>query len=215
MRKPILAFLAIAFIAYWLGTAENSDNRFSLGTIIQPTITRIVESDGIAKPPVPEAPKVLAPPPVDRAPAALNPLQVWVATEALRIGIPDPDPARTLARLKQKSAHLDHKDLKTLKAIALDSEASADSRYLAVYMLGLANNGGAIALLKEVCFAQIPDKTTEREHSDEVILRTQGLEALVQRMTPREARGVLRELLSRTSDPVIARHAQYLLSRFG
>lgn len=209
MRKSaILAFLAVAFLLLWLNSAEvPQESGYSFGPIT-PTITRIIE----AAPVLTREP--LPPSPLKREPAEeSSDIQKWLSIEASRIGAVDPDPAQTIIRLKDRASRLSAGDLKILKRLALEKNLNSDARFLAVYMLGLAQNGGAVALLKEVCFSQIPSKTTDREHSDEVILRSQSLETLVQRMAPRDARAMLRELLSRTSDPILARQAQYWLSK--
>lgn len=210
MRKPILIFLAIAFIIYWLYAIDlPGDSNFSFGTI-KPIITRIMDADPQPTTPVQRAPtQVLKPPSSEKKMS----LQHWLMREAVRVGEIDLDPSQTIIRLKEKAAHLGSKDLKLLKRLALQNSLSSDARFLAVYLLGLAESGGAVALLKELCFAQIPKVPTDRQHSEEVILRAQAVEALVQRITAREARTMLRELLSRTSDPILARQAQYWLNK--
>ncbi len=208
MRISILAFLAAAFLLLWLNSGDLApEDRNSIGTIT-PTITRIIESAPIAfaEPPLPSPLK--RPPPVE-----VLTTERWLLEESVRIGQVDPNPDQTMIRLKDKASRLNSQDLKFLKRSALDKNLSGDARFLAVYMLGLAEAGGAVALLKEVCFAKIPDMASDREHSNEVVLRAQSLETLVQRMPPREARVMLRELLSRTSDPILARQAQYWLSK--
>lgn len=200
MRKPILAFLALAFLVYWLNEGKEP------GTIT-PTIKRVVEPRKFPEPA--EAPPA-AP---TRSPASTVSLESWLKSEAIKIGQLDPHPDQTHRRLKEKAAALEAKELKTLKRLALQKTVSSDARFLAVYLLGLAENNGAVALLKEVCLTQIPQAISDREHSDELILRAHSLEALVQRLSPGEARKLLRELLARISDPILAQQARYWLSK--
>ncbi len=208
MRKSILAFLALAFLLYWLNEGgEPLDGPLSFGTIT-PTIKRIIEPNKL-----PEPAEAVSATAANRGPAEASALETWLAAEAARVGRADPDPAQTLIRLKQKAVRLAGHELKLLKRLALEKNVPQDARFLAVYMLGLASGSGAVALLKEVCFAQIFSMATDREHSDELLLRAQSLESLVQRLSPNEARNLLRELLARTSDPILARQAQYWLSK--
>ncbi len=208
MRKSIPAFLAVAFLLYWLNeVGEPLDGPLSFGTIT-PIIKRIVEPKKL-----PDPVEVVPQTSLTRQPAEAATLESWLANEAAKVSRVDANPARTMTRLKHKATRLDVQDLKVLKRLALEKSVPQDARFLAVFLLGLAENGGAVALLKEVCFAQIPAVDTDREHADELILRAQSLESLVQRLSPNEARSVLRDLLARTSDPILARQAQYWLSK--
>lgn len=207
MRKSVLIFLTLAFLAYWLIEGQNAiDGDLSFGTIT-PTIKRIVEPKKVPEPA--EAPPASA----ARTPASSSSLEPWLKSEALKIGRIDPNPDQTHQRLKQKATRLDGKELRTLKRLALTTNLSADARFLAVYLLSLAQDAGAVTLLKEVCLSRIPDSLSDREHSDELILRAQSLEALVQRLSPGEARKLLQEILTRASDPILAQQARYWLSK--
>ena len=204
-RRTLIAFFGFAFVTYWLSTADLSSPKKSLGPIV-PSLIRL--------PAEPESPppQVEAQPP-SRKPAQLSELETWMRQESERLGKPDETPDQTLARLRKKAAGLGANALNELRRYALDPERTTDQRFLAVYMLGLAGARESVEHLKVIAGSQIPDAGTDRERTDEVILRAHAVDALVEKMSPRNSREFLMELLSRTSDPAIARHAQYWLSR--
>lgn len=202
MRMPAVMFLGLAFAAYWLLVGPPEEKAL----ILAPVKPALVS--------VPNPPYDLEEPSHNgmTTPESKANLQKWLATEALRVGMSDEDPARTLARLKNKASGLARADLHLLKLAVLNRQLSADERFLAVYMLGLAGPL-AVPALKELSFTRIPGLPNDRVHSDEVILRTQAIEGLVQLLSPHEARALLRDLLAKTPDPMVARHVQYWLNR--
>lgn len=206
MRKTTLAFLGVGFGIYWLLMMDPSSDQFlSLGPV-KPSIVQIPNPPYDLEEPLHTEP--LAPLFQTETPN----LQQWLKTETILVGQTDPDPAQTLTRLRDKAALLKSKDLSSLKSHVMNRGAGADERFLAIYMLSLAG-GAATEALKDVSFSRIVGLPSDRQHSDEVILRTQAIEALVQKLPLSEARALLRELLSQTSDPIIARHVQYWLGR--
>ncbi len=203
MRTPALAFLGVGFILYWLLVGDPAiDKTLSLGPVI-PSLVRVPNPPYDLEEPTHTGTAVQTETPH---------LQQWLKLEAARVVQVDPDPARTLLRMRSKAAQLTRKDLRNLKLMVMNRTLSTDERFLAVYMAGLAG-GEALDLLRDVSFSRIPGLPSDRQHSDEVILRTQAIEALVQKLPLAEARTLLRELLSRTSDPIIAKHVQYWLNR--
>ena len=211
MKRPLVVlFLAVAFVIYWLNAFNlPGEDMFSLGTIT-PTITRIVEAE-----PTPRAHTTADFTETKPATVSGSNLQAWLHDEAQLIGQIDPHPQQTMARLRQRAARLGTGDLALLKRISLDLSASRDKRFLAVYLLALAPGRDAVERLKEVGMTAIAATSTDRQHSEEVILRAQAVEALVKRLTPREARSWLQEILSQTADPILARQAQYWLTQLG
>lgn len=206
MRNSSVVFIAIAFAVYWLIAGDTTEDKsLTLGPV-KPSLVRI-----------PNPPYDLEEPvhtdSVSLKSDAMH-LSHWLRKEASRIGQVDADPQQTQLRLRFKAAQLSRSDFAFLKRSALDRSLTMDERFLAVYMLGLAG-GAAMDSLRELSFARIPGLPNDRQHSEEVILRTQAIEALVQKLPSGESRALLRELLSRTSDPIIARHVQYWLNRLG
>lgn len=204
MRARGVAFLGLAFAAYWLLTGElNDGKRLSLAPV-KPGLVRVLNPPYDLEEPPGSSPVVLL--------EEHENLRDWLKSEAIKVGQPDLDPAGTSARLSSKASQLSKKDLHFLKQTALNRNFSSDERFLAVYILGLAGTQ-ALDALRELSLARIPGVPDDRRHSDEVILRTHAIEALVQKLSRAEARTLLQELLSRTSDPIIARHVQYWLNR--
>ena len=204
MRPTGLAFLGVGFVIYWLVMMDTSNDRLlSLGPV-KPSIVQIPNPPYDLEEPLHTV--------AAASPPETSNLQQWLKMEGALVGHPDPHPAQTIARLRAKAAQLQPKDLDNLKRTVMTRSAGADERFLAIYMLGLAG-GSATEALKDVSFASIPGLPSDRQHAEEVILRTQAIEALVQKLPLAEARALLWELLSRTSDPIIARHVQYWLSR--
>ena len=210
IQKSIVAFLGLAFVLYWIVTTELPDTRQTSLDPVTPNIVRLP-----IQIPVPQfAAQALAhlPP---RTHEHKSDLLDWLKGESAKIGQIDPNPAQTMQKLRQKAAGLNKNDFLLLKQIALNSQTNGDERFLAVYILSLSNSESVIAELKDVGLAKIPATVSDRQHSEEIILRTQALEALLQRLTGREAKTLLHDLLGQTSDPILARHVQYWLSRLG
>jgi len=204
MRAHAVIFLGLAFAAYWLLTGEPGDGqRLSLGPV-KPGLVRVLNPPyDLEEPP---GSGVLSPD------TEAEGLRDWLKAEAAKVGYTDDDHAATSSHLSSKAAQLTKKDIHFLKQTALNRTFTADERFLAVYLLGLAGTP-ALDALRELSLSRIPGVPDDRRHSDEVILRTQAIEVLVQKLSPAEARALLQELLSRTSDPIIARHVQYWLNR--
>jgi hypothetical protein len=140
-------------------------------------------------------------------------LRTWLKDEAARMGRVDPDPARTLKRLKQHAQGLTARELQLLKDTALDRSMDGDQRFLSVYTIGLARSRSALSLLMDISRTRIPPTANDRAYSDEVMIRSQALEAAAKRLPRAEAVHYLRDILKNTSDPVLARRAGQLLSR--
>lgn len=204
MRVQAAVFLGLAFVAYWLLTGEPGDEKqLSLGPV-KPGIVSVLNPPYDLEEPVHTGQVSSHDEPES--------LKQWLHAEAARIGGTDADPVHTAELLGLKASQFGDKEIHFLKHAALNRALANDERFLAVYMLSLAGNG-ALDALRELSLARIPGVPDDRRHSDEVILRTQAIEALVQKLSPAEARAWLQELLSRTSDPIIARHVQYWLNR--
>lgn len=202
MRNRLL-FVALAFTAYWLLVNERGLNPVALDPVKPALVPVLSPAYDLEEPKVSEAAPLLV---HDHA------LITWLKSEASLIGRPDPRPQDTLFRLQDKARELTALELTTLKRVAMNRYVDADERFLAVYMLGLAGGEG-LDLLRELSLARVPGLPNDRQHSDEIILRTQAIETLVQKLPREEARHLLEELLNRTSDPILARHVQYWLNR--
>jgi hypothetical protein len=204
MRTTILAFLGAAFLIYWLLMDDPFRGRNLFLGPVKPNLAQI-----------PNPPYDLEEPSgVGRSPASADAgLKSWVAHEATKMGQPDPNPEETKDRLAQKALSIKRLELRTLKLIALDRSKISDERFLSIYILGLSNDEKALDLLREISLTQLPGTGSDRQHSDEVVFRAHALEALVQKLDSEHARSFLREMLARSSDPVLARHAQYWLRR--
>lgn len=136
----------------------------------------------------------------------------WMAHESKRLGHADDNPAATQKRLRSRALRLTPAEILTLKEMALDEGAEGDERFLAVHMLALASDSSSLEALKEIGSANTQPAPNDRAQSDQVLIRMRALEALAQRLPANEAHRFLHELLARTPDPTLARHAQYLLS---
>lgn len=204
MRTKILAFIGAAFLVYWLIADDPIRGRGTFLGPIKPTLAQ-----------VPNPPYDLEEPSGSgqNPDAATFNIQTWLSNEALRMGQPDPNPEETKERLARKASGLRRFELRHLRLMALDRSKNSDERFLSIYILGLSDDDKSLDLLREISLAQIPVTPTDRQHSDEVILRAHALEALVQKLDSERARRFLREMLARSGDPVLARHAQYWLRR--
>jgi hypothetical protein len=202
MRNRLL-FLSLAFVAYYLLVGDRTFDAIKLDPV-KPALV-----------PVPNPAYDLEEPGVTElfpGSAPHSGILSWLHQEAILISQPDPSPQDTLLRLQTKAADLAEGDLAVLKRSALNRHLESDERFLSVYLLGLAGGRG-LDLLRELTMARIPGLPNDRQHSDEIILRTQAIETLVQKLPREESRALLQELLSRTSDPILARHVQYWLNR--
>jgi hypothetical protein len=191
LRKTSLAFLALAFVIYWLFTAQPADDRqasLSLDPVL-PSIIRLMPKPDI------------------------NGIRRWLSKEADKVGRIDSNPSATVLRFKKKALSLTATELDILKSTALSPGASGDERFLAVYIIGLAESAAARDMLKEIGRTPLPPTAPDRAFSDEVVIRAHALEAVVGRLNPAESVQYLREILAHTNDPALAKHAKYWLNR--
>lgn len=137
----------------------------------------------------------------------------WLEIEARRVGQPDSDPGATLVRLRDRAGKLSQSGIQSLKRTALNVRHPIDERFLAIYLLGLTNKDIAVGALKDITQSPLPSTSTDRRHSDEIICRTQALEALVKKMSPKESKLYLQRLIAQLSDPILVRHVQFLLDK--
>ncbi len=210
MRPSILIFLSCAFLLYWHFGVDFGGQR------LLPTVKPFLYQ--VTNPPYEplQSSASLQPDPEDRKEVKLqDDFMQWFRAEAEKIGRVNPDPSGTLSRLKQKASTLTHHQMMQLKRMALEHDSKGDERFLAVYLLGLADNKQAASHLRELALTKIPAVTNDRQHSDEVLLRAQAIESLVQKLSIEDSRRLLRDVLSQTSDPLLARHARYWLNRLG
>lgn len=204
MRRTLLAFFGLAFLIYWFWTADlPQESPETLDPVI-PSLVRVTAS-------LPGKVKLF----VHKQLNSEGDLRGWLRSEAQRVGRVDPDPAATFKRLKEHASRLRASELKWLRNMAVDSSASGDERYLAVYMIGLSDTPAAMEKLKEIATSPVPSSNNDRQYSDEVVVRAHALESVVHRLSSSEAVRYLRDVLSKTTDPAVARHAQYWISRFG
>lgn len=198
-----LVFLAFAFVAYWVWIVDRPLDSLALDPVKPALVPVLNPAYDLEEPHVTGISSPATQP---------SELLTWIHTEAALIGHADPNPQNTILRLESKAQSLSESDLALLKRVALNRSIESDERFLSVYLLGLAGGKG-LGLLRELSLARIPGLPNDRQHSDEVILRTQAIETLVQKLPREESQGLLRELLTRTSDPILARHVQYWLNR--
>jgi hypothetical protein len=202
MRKRLL-FVSLAFVGYWLFIHDSALDSLVLDPVKPLLVPVLNPAYDLEEPHSSE----------DGRPAvAVDELMKWLKAEASAIGKVDPNPPQTLVRLQSKAEAFSKGDLATLKRLALNRNFDADERFLAVFMIGLAGADG-LDLLRELSLARVPGVPSDRQHSDEVVLRTHVIETLVQKLPREDARQLLQQLLHRTSDPIIARHVQYWLNR--
>jgi hypothetical protein len=148
--------------------------------------------------------------------SASNPnvnLSNWLQQQAQNIGKTDHQPDRTKEELTAKALELSTEDFQTLKKTAFDTRLQSDRRFLAVYVLALSEAPEALHVLRDIGREPIPPTANDRSYSDEVIIRTQALEALTKRLPTEERKRFLTELIAQTSDPLMARQAKYWLSK--
>jgi hypothetical protein len=205
MRRTLLAFFGLAFVIYWMSTADlrPRDPREQLDPVI-PSLVRVGAQ-------WPSKVELF----VRKHLTNDGEMRAWLKSESARVGHVDADQGTTRKRLKERALLLKSDELNWLKKTAVEKQASGDERFLAVYMIGLSDSTLALDLLKEIGLSQIAAPANDRAYSDEVIIRAQALDSLVHRLSAVDAIRYLRDLLAKTSDPAIARHAQYWLSHLG
>lgn len=205
MRKTSLAFLALAFVIYWLFAANLPLDRPAALDPVLPSLVHMLPFS------------------INRRPAAQNNddkpdltgIRHWLSLEAVKAGRVDSDPSATVLDLKKRALTLKNSELEILKATALSPEASGDERFLSVYIIGLAESAAARDFLKEIGGARLPSTVNDRAYSDEVVIRAHALDAVVKRLSPADSIKYLKDVLANTTDPAVARHARYWLGRLG
>ncbi|MGZ3723829.1 MAG: hypothetical protein ACXVA9_12890, partial [Bdellovibrionales bacterium] len=203
MRRTLLAFFGMIFVGYWLWTADSPhDGQAALNPVL-PGLVRFL----------PSASQKLFPSNVSdaKSPADLTGIRHWLVEEAVKVGRVDSNPSSTVLRLKQKALSMKTSELKILRDTALSPTASGDERFLAVYIIGLAESAAARDFLKEIASAPVPATANDRNYSDEVVIRANALESVVHRLSNSESIKYLQDVLAHTSDPSLARHARYWL----
>lgn len=137
----------------------------------------------------------------------LSPVERFVKSESLKIGRPDPNPARSHARLKAVAKGLGRKDMDLLKRSALNTSLNNDRRFLSVYLLAISENPTATSALMSVALAPMSiQDSTSVHYAEELMIRTQALEGLA-----RQDRGALRRALSHQDNSFLADQTRRLL----
>jgi len=137
----------------------------------------------------------------------LSPVEKFVKSESPRIGRPDPDPAKSHARLKAVAKSLGRKDIDALKRTALNTSLNNDRRFLSVYLLAISGNQAASSALMSVALAPLSiQDTTSIHYAEELMIRTQALEGLA-----RQEPGALRKVLSHQDNAFLADQTKRLL----
>jgi hypothetical protein len=189
MRRTLLAFFGMAFVGYWLWTADSPrDFQASLDPVLPGLVSALPKSD-------------------------LSGVRHWLVQEAVKIGRKGATSSSTVVRLKQKALSMNSRDLRVLKDTALSPTASGEERLLAVYIIGLSESGQAREFLKEIAETPLPATANERVQSDELVIRANALESVVHRLGNEESIKYLESLLQKTQDPVLAQQTRYWLSR--
>lgn len=205
MKKTLLAFFGLAFIVYWFWTA---DLRFDRPAALDPVLPALVRM-------LPSPTRLYVTSTTDRDTAPSVGLRKWLNEEVIKVAHVDSNPSGTVIRLKKKALSLKPNELTSLKQIAMDPTASGDERFFAVYIIGLSESALAKDELKEIGESTIPATANDRAYSDEVVIRAQALEAVLQHLSPADSINYLRKVLATTTDPSVAKHARYWLTRLG
>lgn len=210
MRKTTLAFLGLVFVVYWLWTMDSQV--FERQAALNPVIPSFIRALPFTKKREPNGNR-------EEKPAASkydqSGMRHWLSEEAVRVGRVDANPSSTVLRLKKKALSLVPQQLDLLKTVALDRSNPGDERFLAVYMIGLAESAAAREDLKEIGQSPIPATSNDRSYSDEVVIRAHAMEGAIKHMSPADSVKFLQDILSSTQDPSLTRHARYWLSRLG
>jgi hypothetical protein len=202
MRKTLLAFFGLAFAIYWISTAELPGDQPASLAPVMPSLVRLAQR-------LPA--KIHSMPSNPSQPAEFHDLQIWLDNESAAMGRIDPHPEKTKARLESRAKKLQIRQLRWLKSVALNSSLNGDRRFLAVYLIGLSEREASRDLLKDIGLSGLPGAANDRAYSDEVIIRSQALEAAAKRLPAAEAKRYLRQVLRQSAGASIARHAEYLL----
>jgi hypothetical protein len=195
MRRTLFAFFGLAFALYWMSTADlPHENKETLDPVL-PSLVQLPSKVGGF---------------VRRQLAHDSDLRGWLRNIAAQA-----DTATATKELKERAAHLNAHELDHLRDMAIARGMSLKERFLAIYLISLANEPSSLDLLKQIGKSAIPPTVSNRAHSDEIVVRARALEALIKRLPSHESARYLHELLVRTSDPEMARQARYWLSHRG
>lgn len=200
-RRTLTAFLGLGFAAYWLISHDFPSERAMTLDPVLPSIIRTTQTLQLKE----TLTKVRS--------TAADDILMWLKHKASQIGQTDPNPVATQARLRERALKFSRGDLILLKDRALREGGNADERFLAVYLLGLSESAFALDLLKEIGQVPIPPLRSDRAYSDEFSIRAHALESVVRRSLPKDSVVFLKKILTKTTDPALAKHAQYWLSR--
>jgi len=196
MRRT-LAFLGIIFAGYWLWKTDmNHDNQASLEPVV-PGISRLLPDHK----------------PTQKEVADTTAIRHWLSTEAITVSRGEMHPTKTVVHLKQRALSLTPPELAVLKDAALSPMASSDERLLAVYIIGLSESSAAREDLKEIAKTPVPVTENERARSDEVVIRANALDTVVGRLSTVESKTYLEDMAAHASEPALAKHARYWLTR--
>lgn len=136
-------------------------------------------------------------------------IEKFIHSESLKVGRTDSDPDRSFRRLKSVARRLKSMDMATLKRTALNLELNNDQRFLAVYLLSLAESALALPALNEIALAPIKETdTASRLYAEELVVRTQALEGLA---NVAEGRGLLNDYTFRQDNAFLSDQARRLL----
>lgn len=139
-------------------------------------------------------------------------VQVFLQNEAQRIGHIDPEPERTLLRLKDFAQKLGPDEFVTLSRAALNIQLGGDMRFLAVYLMSLAEGSGAVPPLMTVAEAPLPKvRMDSRLYDQEILIRTQALEGIARRDSVQIRRRRLQEYILRQGNVSLVGQAHRLL----
>lgn len=204
MRRTLLAFLGLFFAGYWLWTADIPRDQQASFEPVLPALVRILPTS---------AKQRLFPSRSPKTASDLTGIRHWLAGEAMKVGRADGTTSATVLHLKQRALGLKPEELQVLKEVSLSPSASGEERFLAVYIIGLAESAQAREFLKQIAQTPIPQTANERSHSDEVVIRANALESVVHRLSADESKIYLNDLLAKSPDPSLARQARYWLTR--
>jgi hypothetical protein len=206
MRTSALAFLGLVFVGYWLYTADIPRDQQASFEPQLPALIRILPSSAKQR-------WFSHPSQDSKSTPDTTGIHRWLLDESMKLGRPDRNPSAAVLQMKQKALSLKPEELKVLRDICLSPSASGDERFLAIYIISLAESAQARDLLKEIAVTPLPQTSGDRAYSDEVVIRANALEAVVRRLNKDESKKYLEDMLAKTQDPSLARHARYWLTR--
>lgn len=141
---------------------------------------------------------------------SITPIERFIASESQRIGKPDPSPDESFKRLKAVARKLKRYDFQSLKLVSLNKDLETDQRFLATYVLALADQPAALDPLLQIATAQMPDADpSSPQYAEELALRTQALEGLAK--FHRADRPVLTQFLAKEENSFLVQQARRLI----